>query len=181
MSSIARRYAKALFSLARDEGTLDATGNELERLARLAADPQLGPVLANPLLSEAARRSLARTVGEGLALARTTRNFVGLLADHQRLDQLAGIADQYRRLVDQELRRVRATLTSARPLDPPQEAAVKAKLEQITGKTVLAERRLDPALLGGVVVEVEGRVFDGSVRTQLERLAASIAGGRSYL
>jgi F-type H+-transporting ATPase subunit delta len=181
MSSIARRYAKALFSLARDERTLDATGNELDRLGRLAADPQIGPVLANPILSQTTRRNLARTLGEQLALAPTTRNFVGLLADHQRLDQLAGIADQYRRLVDQELRRVRARLTSARPLESSEETAMKARLEQITGKTVLAESRVDPALLGGVVVEVEGQVFDGSVRTQLERLAANIAGGRSYL
>jgi F-type H+-transporting ATPase subunit delta len=181
VSSIARRYAKALFSLAREERALDQTGSELEQLARLADHPEIGPVLANPLLSPASRRNLARTLGERLALAPTTRNFVGLLADHQRLDQLAGIADHFRRLVDQELRRVRAKLTSAVELDPPQQAAMTAKLENVTGKTVLAENRVDPALLGGVVVEIEGRVFDGSVRNQLERLAASIAGGRSYL
>jgi F-type H+-transporting ATPase subunit delta len=181
MSSIARRYAKALFSLAREEDTLDATGGELERLAHLAADSDVGPMLANPLLATATRRALAKTLGEQLALGPTTRNFVGLLAEHKRLDQLAGIDDQFRRLVDQELGRVRATLTSAVDLDPNESATLTRRFEQMTGKTVLTESEVDPALLGGVVVEIGGRVFDGSVRTQLERLAASIAGGRSYL
>ena len=179
--SVAKRYAKALFALARDEGALEETGETLRRLAVIAADPETGPQLTNPLLSTKTRAALARTLSEHLELGRTTGNFVGLLADNQRLDQLPGIAAYYQRLVDQELGQTRAKLTSAIHLDDAQRVALIAKLQHMTEKKVLAEYNIDPQLLGGVVVEIEGRVLDGSVRTQLEKLSTRIASERSYL
>ena len=104
-----------------------------------------------------------------------------MLANNQRLDQLAGIAAHYQRLVDEELGQTRAKLTSAAQLDDAQRSALIAKFQHMTKKKVLAEYNIDPLLLGGVVVEIEGRVFDGSVRTQLEKLATRIASERSYL
>lgn len=181
MSSVARRYAKAIASIAEEEGALDAIGAELRTLAGLAADPSMGPILANPLLSADSRRAIARSLGEQLRLGPMTRNFLGLLADHQRLDQLVGIADQYERIVDRKLGRVRARISTAVDLSADQQQAVGAALERLTGKKVIAERRVDAALLGGMVVEVEGKVYDGSVRTQLRRLASAMAGGRSFL
>ena len=106
--AIAKRYAKALFALARDEGALEETGEALRRLAVIAEDPEIGPQLANPLLSTKTRAALARTLTERLELGPTTGNFVGLLAINQRLDQLGGIAAHYQRLVDQELGQTRA-------------------------------------------------------------------------
>lgn len=178
---IARRYAKAVFSLAREEQALEETAAELERLASLARDPELGGMLANPLLSQATRKALAETLASQLQLRSTTRNFVLLLADNGRMDQLIGIHDVYQRLVDQTLGRVRARLTSATALTPIQQEQVVTTFERITGKKVLAAVAVDPDLLGGVVVEVVGTVYDGSLRTQLGRLAAAIAGNRSDL
>lgn len=179
--SIAKRYAKALFALAREEGALEKTAQALHRLAVIAADPEIGPQLANPLLSAKTRAALARTLRDRLDLGTTTGNFVGLLARHQRLDQLPGIADTYQRLVDQELGQTRATLTSATSLEETQRTAMIEKLQDMTQKKVLADYQIDPQLLGGVIVEIEGRVFDGSVRTQLEKLATCVASERSYL
>jgi F-type H+-transporting ATPase subunit delta len=181
MSSIARRYAKAIVAVAQEQNALEQTGDELRLLRALAEDPQIEQGLANPLLSASARRSLARAVAEQLKLRPTMRDFLSLLADHRRLDQLVGIADQYQKIIDQMLGRVRATITSAASLSPEQSEAVAAALARQTGRTVLAEERVDPQLLGGVVVDIEGKVYDGSVRTQLEALATSIAGGRSLL
>jgi len=79
------------------------------------------------------------------------------------------------------LARVRATLTSAAPLSPEQLDAIVTALGRQTGRTVLVEQQADPQLLGGLVVDVEGKVYDGSLRTQLEALATSIAGGRALL
>jgi len=179
--SIARRYAKAIFSLAQEEGSLEPTGAELQQLAAVASDPELSAALANPLLSPAARNAIARSLAEQLNLRPTTRNFLRLLADQRRLDQLVGIAEQYRKLLDRVANRVRARIASAVGLDDAQKGALMATFEKATGRTVVAETVVDPALLGGVVVEIEGKVYDGSVRTQLERLAASIAGSRSHL
>jgi F-type H+-transporting ATPase subunit delta len=177
--SIARRYAKAIIAVAEEETALEQTGDELRVLGALAADPQIAQALANPLLATTSRRRLARTIAEQLTLRPILRNFLCLLADHRRLDQLGPIADQYQKLLDQRLGRVRATVTSATPLSAAQGDAVLAALAQQTGRTVLATQRVDPQLLGGVVVSVEGTVYDGSLRTQLEALAARIAGGRS--
>jgi len=179
--SIARRYAKALFAVARETDALAATAGELDRLASIAAAPEVAEALANPLLSETRRRQLAVAISEDLALRAETRNFVCVLADHKRLDQLTGIADQFHRLLDRHLGQVRATLTSSTPLASEDVDRVVAAFAAKTGKKVLAETRVDPGLLGGVVVDIEGKVYDGSLRNQLRGLAESIARGRSYL
>ena len=181
MSSIARRYAKAIIAVAQEQNSLEQTGDELRLLRGLVEEPQIAQGLANPLLSANARRGLARAIAEQLKLRPVMRDFLSLLADHRRLDQLAGIADQYHRILDQMLGRVRATITSSAALGPQQVEAVVAALTRQTGRTVLAEERVDAQLLGGLMVDIEGKVYDGSLRTQLEALAASIAGGRSLL
>lgn len=180
-SLIARRYAKAIVAVAQEQNTLEQTGDELRLLRALAEDPQIAQGLANPLLSATARRGLARGIAEQLKLQPNMRDFLSLLADHRRLDQLVGIADQYERILDQMMGRVRATITSSAPLSPEQVGALVGALGRRTGRTVLAEERVDQALLGGVVVDIEGKIYDGSLRTQLETLATSIAGGRSLL
>jgi F-type H+-transporting ATPase subunit delta len=179
--SVARRYAKAIFSLARDEQTLEPVAAELERLATLVADPALGNTITSPLLSAAARSAIARTLADQLQLSTTTRNFLGLLANHKRLDQLGAIFDHYRRLLDAQLAQVRAHISSAVALSTTQQNEIVATFAGLTGKRVLATVDVDAELLGGVIVEVEGKVYDGSLRTQLGRLADSIAGGRAGL
>ena len=181
MSSIARRYAKAIIAVAKEQNALDQTGDELRLLRALAEDPEIAQGLANPLLSATARRAMARAIAEQLKLRPVMRDFFSLLADHRRLDQLVCIDDQYQRIVDQMLGRVRATITSSAPLAPAQVEAVVSGLARQTGRTVLAEERVDAKLLGGLIVDIEGKVYDGSLRTQLEALATSIAGGRSLL
>jgi F-type H+-transporting ATPase subunit delta len=106
---------------------------------------------------------------------------VSLLADHRRLDHIVGIAQAFAHILDQKLQRVRATITSAAPLSDAQRQELVAAFERKLGRTVLAEASVDPQLLGGVVVDVDGTVYDGSVHTQLQALANRIAGGRSLL
>lgn len=179
--SIARRYAKAILAVAEKENELEKTGEELLALARATAAPEVARAIANPLLAENKRRDLATAIAGELGVRPTMSNFVRLLADHQRLGQIAGIATQYRRLLDEKLGRVRAVVTSAAPLDGGDLDRIVAVFEKRTGKKVLAETVVDESLLGGVIVDIEGRVFDGSLRNQLETLAANIAGSRSYI
>ncbi len=179
--NVARRYAKALFSLANDERTLEPVAAEIERLARLADDPVLAETLSNPLLSASARHAIAQTLADQLGLSTTMRNFVGLLADHHRLDQLSDIAAYYRRLLDEHLEQVRAHITSAVALSDSQTNEIVTTFAGLTGKRVLPTLDVKPEILGGAIVEIEGKVYDGSLRTQLERLSASIAGSRAGL
>jgi F-type H+-transporting ATPase subunit delta len=176
VSSVSPRYAKALFALAKDGGLLEQTATEIERVAGLASDPQIGPVLGSPLLATESRRELVRTLAHELSLSDLLTRFLGLLAEHHRLAQLPGIARFFGRLLDAELGRARITVRSATALNDQHEAVLVKAFEQRTGKRILAQRVIDPDLLGGVVVEVEGTVYDGSVRTQLARLAKRLAG-----
>jgi F-type H+-transporting ATPase subunit delta len=180
-ASISRRYAKAIFAIAKEQNRLEQTGEEIDALASLASYPSLAAVVSNPILGEKSRQAIARTFADQLQLTTMTRNFLFLLADHKRLDQLVGIADHYRRLVDQALGRTRAQLISAVELGADDRRKLVSALERLTEKTILATERVDPELLGGVVVAVQGKVYDGSVQTQLQRLAASIAGRQSFL
>lgn len=179
--SIARRYARAVLAVAEAEGELEKTGEDLLALASVVAVPEVAGLLANPLVAESKRRELATTIARELGLRTTMINTVRLLGDRQRLDQIGAIAVQYRVLLDEKLGRVRARVTSAVELDAAGREQILAAFERKTGKKVLAEVVVDPSLLGGVIVDIEGKVFDGSLRNQLKTLAASIAGNQSYV
>jgi F-type H+-transporting ATPase subunit delta len=174
--AVSRRYAKALFALATDGNTLQPTADQLLRLAAVAADATVGPVLRSPLLSVSRRHELAEMLARELALSDLLARFLQLLADHQRLGELPAIADRYQQLLDAQLGRVRLTIRSAAPLDAKQEADVVSVFATLTGKQVISRVVVDTGLLGGVVAEVEGKVYDGSVHTQLERLAKELSG-----
>lgn len=177
--AVARRYARALFALAKESGALQPTADQLARLAGVAGDATVLPVLRSPLLSTPRRRELAQMLARELRLSELLARFIQLLADHQRLGELPAIADRFQRLLDTELGRVRITIRTATPLDADREAEIIAVFAALTGKQVLSHVVIDAALLGGVVVDVEGKVYDGSVRTQLDRLAKELSGSAS--
>jgi F-type H+-transporting ATPase subunit delta len=178
---VARRYAKALFALAREAGALDAVAAELAALRIAFSDPNTAELLADPMMTAARLTALVQGLGSQLRLSNLTTNFLGVLAANRRIDQLAGIHDRFEQLHDQVLGRVRATIRSAAPLATAQQNEVVAVFEKLAGKVVLPTVETDPDLLGGLVVETEGKVYDGSLRTQLEHLAREITGARTYL
>lgn len=176
MSMVSRRYAKAIFALATDERSLEETTGQLDRVAALVQDPTVGPVLRSPLLAPSRRRELTQMLAKELSLSSLLTRFLGVLSDEQRLGELDAIADHFRHLYDQALGRVRVAIHTARPLEAAQQEEIVAAFARLSGKQVLPTVVVDPELLGGVLVEIEGKVYDGSVRTQLERLAKELAG-----
>jgi F-type H+-transporting ATPase subunit delta len=173
--SVARRYAKALFSLAVERDRVDAWSAALENLEKvLRAEPELGELFSNPVYTREERRALlARLVG-ALGLEDEPANLLYLLADRSRLDRLAGVLRAFGELADGHLGRVRASLTSAVPLEPAALDAIAHRLSQVTRARVLLDRAVEPAILGGVVARVGSLVYDGSVRTQLDDLKKSL-------
>jgi F-type H+-transporting ATPase subunit delta len=176
MSAVARRYAKALFALAKEGSALQQTADGLGHVAAVTDDAQVGPVLCSPLLSAASRAELTQALARELALSDLLTRFVRLLADQQRLGELRSIADHFQAALDQEMGRIRITVRSARALDSKQEGDLVAAFRTLTGKDIIPGVVVEADLLGGVVVEVEGKVYDGSVRTQLDRLAKELSG-----
>lgn len=171
VGSVSRRYAKALLDIGIAKQEFHPIGKELERLAdTFRTSPDLRTVLENPVFPLEKRRLVLDELARRLALSRAVRNFVMLLLDKGRINALPDISRAYRELVDQYAGRVRATVTSARPLDPALEQRLKNALEKQTGKVVVLEKREDPAILGGLVTQVGDLVYDGSVRSQLAAL-----------
>jgi len=178
-SAAAERYARALFSLAKDEGRIDGVGEELGRLVEAMRQvPALRDVLVRPLHPAVERRAALRGVGEQLGLSPLLLHFGSFLIDQRRTGDLEGIHERYQRLAEEAAGRVRGEVVSAAPLDGGQLERLRAALARQTGRVVDLEVRVDPALLGGVVARVGDLVFDGSLRTQLAQLRASLTGER---
>ncbi len=170
-ASVARRYARALFSLGLEEGRHEEYGDELESiLAALEQSREAGAFLRNPGYTLQQRHAAADAVASALKLSPVVVNFLRLLADRQRVGDLAQISRAYRAMVDEKTGRMRATVTSAAPLSDREQARVREALAEMTGRTIVLDAKTDPSIIGGVVTQVGPRLFDGSLKTQLERM-----------
>ena len=169
-ASVARRYARALIDVASQAGQHEKIGDELHAVAAALATPEARAVFANPVYSVAQRRALVSELAQRLNVAPLLADFLGLLVDRERIGRIEMIARIYRELLDEKLGRVRAVVTSALPLSQADLARVRDALAAATRKSVSLEARTDPAIIGGLVAQVGGTVWDGSLRTQLERL-----------
>ncbi|TMB03680.1 MAG: ATP synthase F1 subunit delta [Deltaproteobacteria bacterium] len=175
---LAKRYARALFSLTRD--ALISTAEELGRVAAVLEEPRLKLVLRSPAVDASARLRIARQVAAALELSPGVGNLLCLLAERDRLDVLSDIAATYEQLVDDALGRARALIRSATPLSGAEKNDLVDLARRLTGRReVLATTEVDAELLGGVVLYIDGTVYDGSLRAQLVRLSKQMAEGRA--
>lgn len=175
--SLGRRYAKALFQLAREAGQEAKIGQELEQFNGAYTQSDLKQVLVNPAFALEVRKKILAQVTQAEQLSELTRHFLSLLADRDRLPHLAGIVSCYRRLLNEAKGRVEAKVVSVNPLEPDWLDQLRGQLHGISGKDVVLQQETDPGLLGGLLVELEGKVYDGSIRTQLENMKQRIARG----
>ncbi|HEX7231304.1 MAG TPA: ATP synthase F1 subunit delta [Candidatus Binatia bacterium] len=175
--SLGRRYAKALFQLARDAAQEEKIGRELEEFYRAYTESDLQQVLVNPAFALEVRKRILGQVTEAEQLSGLTRHFLSLLADRDRLPHLANIVGCYRRLLNEAQGRVEAKVVSPSPLELDRLEQVRAQLRGLSGKDVVLEQETDPGLLGGLLIELEGKVYDGSIRTQLENMKQRISRG----
>jgi F-type H+-transporting ATPase subunit delta len=177
-AAAARRYAKALFSLARETQSVDAVRAEVEQLGRLiAGSAELRAVLLQPLHPASERRAVLRAVAERMGASPLFRNFLSFLVDQRRLVDWTAIEAEYGRLADAAAGLVPVRVRSASPLDEAQRERLRRALERRSGGKVELEIEIDPTLLGGAIAQVGDLVYDGSLRTQLEQLRASLARG----
>jgi F-type H+-transporting ATPase subunit delta len=175
--SVARRYAKALFSLAVESGRVEAWSGSLSMLAGALHDvPELAVVISDPLRAREERRAIAGRLAQAVGLDEAPANLLRLLADRNRLDRLGDVLRDFGELADQQLGRLRAKVTTAVPLEAAAIDALSQRLSELTRSSVLLERTVDPDLLGGVVAQVGSVVYDGSVRTQLQDLKRTLKG-----
>jgi len=171
--TIARNYAEALFELGEKSSATQLYADLLDAVAHgIAAAPTVHAVLMSPRVTKAQKSALL-----GRALADAPREFVLFLqavVKRSRQGLFGDISHEYRGLLDRKLNRVRAAVTLARSADESLRRQIAARLTEVVGKEVLPHFHEDPAILGGIVVRVGDRVFDGSVRRRMTMLRRAL-------
>ena len=174
-SAVAANYAEALFELASKTGQLEPYGRLIEATAAaLAASPEAQSVLVSPRVTKTAKSEL---IGRAIAKIGAPREFVLYLqavVRRGRQNLFGDIAAAYGEMVDLKLGRVRASVTVAKTPDQSLEASIRAALAKLLGKEVITTFSVDSELLGGAVVRVGDRVYDGSLRRRLVRLRRTL-------
>jgi F-type H+-transporting ATPase subunit delta len=166
--AIARRWALAIFELAKEEKSLPEIQRGLASFAELyASNAELASVLDNPLVPEPEREAIIREIADKMGLPETARSTLRLLTQKRRLRALPDIARDLARLADEDANVVRAEVTSAAPLTEAYLGRLRAELEKATGKKVILAHMQDPSLIAGVVTRIGDQVIDGSARARL--------------
>jgi F-type H+-transporting ATPase subunit delta len=178
--AIARRYAKALILIGRQDGQAEQYREELQAfVALLDSQPEFETIVNNPLHSTEKRQRVLMSVLEKLDISAVIKSFVTLLFKKKRLGYIREINEHYNKLVDELKGIVRAELTSATELSSDSFEQIRSSLTKLTGKDVLLEAKIDPELIGGVVTRIGDLVLDGSIRTQLKNMRESLKRGES--
>ncbi len=174
MAVAERLYAKALFEAAEDSGRVDAVQRDLGEFAdAVEASPELTAFLANPQVDPAAKVGVLGELSEGSD--ELVHNFLRLIAAKGRAGQIPGIRDEFQALVDRAQGRVAVELTTAFELSDDEAASIVAQIEQSSGRKVEATRKVDPELVGGMILQAGSLRVDASVRGRLERLRHELA------
>jgi len=176
-STAALRYAKALFSLARDERLVSEVRTEVEGLSSLFSEnDELRHALLTPLHPADERKAALRALAQRLNLSPLVVNFISYLIDQRRLVDYAAIAVEYARLADEDQGLLTAEVVAASDLDERRRDRLRRALSDRTGREVRLEIQVDPSLVGGAIAKVGDLVFDGSIRTQLQHLRSNLLG-----
>jgi F-type H+-transporting ATPase subunit delta len=175
--SLSRRYTRAIFQLARETGQEEKVGGEIEQFYTAYSSSELQGVLTNPSFGLDSRKNVLVQVVKAQQLSPLTSHFLSLLLERDRLTYLPSIVACYRRLLNEVEGRVEAKVVGARPLEPGMLNRLRELLGGISSKEVVLQQETDPGLIGGALVELEGTIYDGSVRTQLEKMKQRIARG----
>jgi F-type H+-transporting ATPase subunit delta len=176
MRTLADRYAAALADVALAENAADKIRGELaDFLALLREAPQLGTLLGSPAVPRAGKRAVVESLVRRLGASRTLRNFLCVVLDHRRTRLLPEIQEALDRQLDERMGVSRAQVTSAHELTPTDQARLQAVLGNLTGQKIQAQYTLDPALIAGTVVRIGSTIYDGSVRTRIEKMRHQLA------
>lgn len=176
--AIARRYAKALLIIGKEDGQAEAYREELAGVSQLLSEQKaLETAITNPLYHLESRRNVLATTLSRLDLSELMRSFLLLLFDKGRIGFIENINTYYQKLADELKGIARAELVSASPLSEASVDKIQKSLADMTGKDIILNITQDPGLIGGVVAKIGDLVLDGSIKTQLINMKESLKRG----
>lgn len=167
------RYAKSVFELAEDKGGEEALQSELASLVGiLKAKPQFLNLFQNPLLSREEKNALI----EGISPEKSSlvERFLMLLVEKSRVNLLPDITERLQELIDEEKGVEKATVITARPLDPALRPGIEKTLARLTGKKITIQTETDAKLLGGIQIHIKNRLIDATIRRKLADLGMQL-------
>ena len=172
--SIAKRYARALIKIAEEKGKVAEFYEQLKTLGdELASHSELQTILSTPLVKPSKKKSIFKLLEGKLSLSTEVSNLINFIIDHERMGILPMLVLLYRDMADELLGQVRVEVKSASALGE-QEQKLKAVLEKKLGRKVLIHTQIQPELLGGLVLKIEDKVLDASLKRELERFKEEI-------
>ena len=176
--AVARRYAKALLLIGKEDGQIDAYRKELSGFAGLMEQEEaLNQAITNPLYEASGRRNVLQTVIDKLDISKMMKSFLLLLFDKGRIGVIGPIDDFYQKLADEISGIGRASVISATDLSDDTVEKIRAALSKKTNKEIILEVEQDPALIGGIVTKIGDLVWDGSIKTQLSNMRETLKRG----
>jgi F-type H+-transporting ATPase subunit delta len=176
-TTTARRYAEAAFEIAQRDQNTDLWLTQLDRLSAALTDEDSVRRLEDPEIPFETRHAAFKALFTDRAMVAQVYNLLGLVLRRRRLESISDIAREFRRLYNKREGIYEAVAISAAQLDDKEVAALRARLEQMTGGRVDLSLQIDPKLLGGIQVRLGDLLIDGSVRGRLERLRGRLATG----
>lgn len=178
MASVAGRYASALFELATEEGKAAEIESDLGKFQELCDEsPDLVRMLRSPVINAEDQEKALAAVLTKAGLSGTTVNFFKLLAKNRRLFVATDVARDFKVLAARARGEVMAEVTAASPLSEAQVDELRSTLKSSVGKDVTLVQKIDPSILGGLVVKLGSRMIDSSLRTKLETMKLALRGG----
>jgi len=178
--SIARRYAKALLLIGKEDGKAESYKEELDGFTNLLSrEKELDQAICNPLYDSNGRKSVLRAIIEKIDLSTVMTSFLLLLFDKGRIGFISDINDFYQKLADELKGVARASLVSATEISSGTIEKIRKTLSKKTGKDIILEVEQDPGLIGGIVTRMGDLVLDGSIKTQLLNMRESLKRGES--
>jgi F-type H+-transporting ATPase subunit delta len=173
LKALAERYASALVDVALENKQADQVKQELAAFAAMIRESaELHAFLSNPSIARASKHAAIEQLVARMGASRTLRNYLFVIVDQRRAGMLPEIEQAFSALLDARQGITQAAVTSATDLTANERAELDATLAKLTGKRIQAQFNTDPALIGGAVVRIGSTIYDGSVRTQLDRLRA---------
>jgi F-type H+-transporting ATPase subunit delta len=177
VSSLAERYAAALFELADERRALDAVADDLRELRAMLHDSgDLVRLIRSPVLSREEQSEAIAALAERAGLSALTRDFLGVVARNRRLFAVPEMIEAYLKKLAERRGEVTAEVTVARPLNNARQGALTEQLRRVVGARVAIDIRVDPRLLGGMIVKVGSRMVDASLNSRLQRLRLAMRG-----
>jgi F-type H+-transporting ATPase subunit delta len=178
--AIARRYAKALLLIGKEDGQAETYREELEGFSKLVeSEKSLEQAIINPLYDVGGRSRVLQAVIERLDLSKVMQSFLKLLFEKGRIGFIVNINSFYQKLADELKGVARASLLSAGELPVETVDNIRTALSERTGKDIILEVETDPSLIGGIVTRIGDLVLDGSIKTQLLNMRESLKRGES--